>query len=154
MAARGETERRVQQVEADIGREAGHLADADAALSRLANERRGLELRIAAAESAPFQLKQGEFPPEGTSHSIAGELIALDHVNRTGTLRPDRTDAQRRGDWDLPLHFTMLPYGSMRYRGAPATLKVKSGSGRSWIARPSRTCSARLASFCLSSPAL
>src|SRR5436190_1917282 len=78
---------------------------------------------FAAAESAPFQLKQGEFPPEGTSHSIAGELIALDHVNRTGTLRPDRTDAQRRGDWDLPLHFTMLPYGSMRYRGAPATLK-------------------------------
>src|SRR5437764_10228704 len=52
VAARGETERRVQQVEADIGREAGHLADADAALSRLANERRGLELRIAAAEGA------------------------------------------------------------------------------------------------------
>lgn len=76
-----------------------------------------------ATAPADYQLKPGEFPPEGTSHYIAGELIALDHVNRTGTLRPDRTDAQRRGDWDLPLHFTMLPYGSMRYHGAPATLK-------------------------------
>jgi hypothetical protein len=54
---------------------------------------------------------------------IAGELIALDHVNRRGTLRPDRTDAQRRGDWDLPLDFTLLPYGSIRYHGVPATLK-------------------------------
>src|SRR5215217_7747372 len=70
-----------------------------------------------------FKLAPGEFPPEGTSHAIAGELIALDHVNRAGTLRPDRTDAQRRGDWDLPLDFTMLPYGSIRYVGAPATLK-------------------------------
>jgi hypothetical protein len=70
-----------------------------------------------------FQLKAAEFPPEGTSHAIAGELIALDHVNRTGTLRPDRTDAQRRGDWDLPLHFTLLPYGSLRYHGAPAALR-------------------------------
>ena len=78
---------------------------------------------VAADKVEPFQLKPGEFPPPGTSHAIAGELIALDHVNRTGTLRPDRTDAQRRGDWDLPLRFTTLPYSSMRYLGAPATLK-------------------------------
>jgi hypothetical protein len=30
-----------------------------------------------------FQLKPGEFPPDGSAHSIAGELIALDHINRT-----------------------------------------------------------------------
>src|SRR5215217_1516746 len=70
-----------------------------------------------------FKLAPGEFPPEGTSHAIAGELIALDHVNRTGTLRPDRTDAQRRGDWDRPLAFEMLPYGSISYHGAPAELR-------------------------------
>ncbi|QDU25531.1 hypothetical protein ETAA8_06000 [Anatilimnocola aggregata] len=70
-----------------------------------------------------FQLKPGEFPPLGSAHYIGGELIALDHVNRTGILRPDRTDAQRRGDWDLPHAFTMLPYGSLRYHGAPAELK-------------------------------
>jgi hypothetical protein len=70
-----------------------------------------------------FQLKPGEFPPEGSAHYIAGELIALDHVNRTGVLRPDRTDAQRRGDWDLPLEFVLLPYGSINYHGAPAELR-------------------------------
>ena len=70
-----------------------------------------------------FQLQAGEFPPEGSAHYIAGELIALDHINRTGILRPDRTDAQRRGDWDLPLAFTLLPYGSIRFHGAPAELR-------------------------------
>jgi hypothetical protein len=77
----------------------------------------------ASSHSEDFILKPGEFPPAGTSRAIAGELIDLDHVNRTGTLRPDRTDAQRRGDWDLPLRFASLPYGSMYYHGAPATLK-------------------------------
>lgn len=70
-----------------------------------------------------FQLKPGEFPPEGSAHYLAGELIALDHINRTGVLRPDRTNAQRRGDWDLPLPFTLLPYGSLSYHGAPAELR-------------------------------
>jgi hypothetical protein len=70
-----------------------------------------------------FQLRTAEFPPDGSAHYIAGELIAFDHVNRTGTLRPDRTDAQRRGDWDLPLAFEMLPYGSISYHGAPAELR-------------------------------
>ena len=70
-----------------------------------------------------FQLKAGEFPPESSAHYIAGELIALDHINRTGVLRPDRTDAQRRSAWDFPLPFTLLPYGSIRYHGAPAELR-------------------------------
>lgn len=75
------------------------------------------------AAEAPFQLKPGEFPPEGSAHYIAGELIALDHVNRTGILRPDRTDAQRRGDWDLPHPFTLLPFGSLSFHGASAELR-------------------------------
>jgi hypothetical protein len=75
------------------------------------------------AAETPFQLKPGEFPPEGSAHYIGGELIALDHVNRTGVLRPDRTDAQKRGDWDLPLPFTLLPFGSLSYHGASAELR-------------------------------
>ncbi|HEX8913910.1 MAG TPA: hypothetical protein VF796_16295 [Humisphaera sp.] len=70
-----------------------------------------------------FAPKPGEFPPAGSAHSIAGELIAVDHVNRTGVLRPDRTDAQKRGDWDRPLPFALLPYGAVRYHGAPADLR-------------------------------
>jgi hypothetical protein len=70
-----------------------------------------------------FQLKHGEFPPEGSAHYISGELIGLDHINRTGVIRLDRTDAIRRGEWDHPLPFTMLPYGSIGYHGAPAELR-------------------------------
>ena len=77
---------------------------------------------LIAAEPA-FQLKPGEFPPPGSAHSYAGELIAVDHVNRTGQLRPDRDDTQKRGDWDVPRPFVMLPFGSIWYRGAPASLK-------------------------------
>jgi hypothetical protein len=70
-----------------------------------------------------FQLQPGEFPPEGSAHEIGGELIALDHINRTGTLRQDRTDAISRAHWDEPLPFTLLPFGSIAYHGAPAELR-------------------------------
>ena len=82
-----------------------------------------LRLSSLAEEPPPFKLKPGEFPPEGSGRYIAGELIALDHVNRTGVVRPDRTDAQRRGEWDMPLPFVLLPYGSLSYHGAPAELR-------------------------------
>ena len=70
-----------------------------------------------------FQLKPGQFPPAGSSHAVSGELIALDHVNRTGLLRPDRDDTQRRGEWDIARPFVMLPYGSFHYHGSPAELR-------------------------------
>jgi hypothetical protein len=75
------------------------------------------------ADEPPFQLQPGEFPPPDKAREISGELIALDHLNRSGMLRVDRTDAQRRGDWDLPLPFVLLPYGSLSYHGAPAELR-------------------------------
>ena len=65
-----------------------------------------------------------EFPPrDGGATYIAGELTFVDHVNRVGTLRPDRTDSQPKAFQDLPLHFVMLPYGSIRYHGAQAELR-------------------------------
>jgi hypothetical protein len=70
-----------------------------------------------------FQVQPREFPPEASAHAIGGELIAVDRANRTGVLRLDRTDAQARGNWDLPLPFAMLPYGSVWYHGAPAELR-------------------------------
>lgn len=70
-----------------------------------------------------FRLKPGEFPPPGSAHAVSGELIALDHVNRTGLLRPDRDDTQRRGDWDIARPFVLLPYGSLRFHDAPAELR-------------------------------
>jgi len=70
-----------------------------------------------------FQLQPGDFPPEGSAHHIAGELIAVDHINRTGILRQDRTDAISRSHWDEPLPFTMLSFGSLSFHGAPAEIR-------------------------------
>src|SRR5205809_605456 len=71
---------------------------------------------------AEYQPKAGEFPPAGTGRYFAGELTWQDHVNRTGQIRPDRRNDQRTDDYDRPMPFTMLPYGSIRYHGAPAEL--------------------------------
>src|SRR2546423_551016 len=96
VAACGETERRVQQVEADIGREAGHLADADAALSRLANERRGLELRIAAAEGARAEAAA---QLDAAATALAGAETGLQQMTEacaTGEARRAALERQRR----------------------------------------------------------
>ena len=47
----------------------------------------------------------------------------MDHVNRKGVLRVDRSDAQRTDEYDAPLPFDLLPYGSVAYHGAPAELR-------------------------------
>jgi hypothetical protein len=70
-----------------------------------------------------FQLKAGEFPPNDAAHYIGGELIGLDHINRTASIRLDRTDAIRRAEWDQAQEFTLLPYALVRYHGAPAELR-------------------------------
>jgi hypothetical protein len=71
----------------------------------------------------PYLVQPGQFPPDGSSHYLAGEMIQMDHVNRTGQLRPDRRDDQRTDDYDRALLFTILPYGTLRYHGAPAELR-------------------------------
>src|SRR6185436_6118241 len=70
-----------------------------------------------------FELVEGQFPPEGSAHTISGELIQVDHLERRFLLRVDRNDSQDRGVWDLPLAAVMLPYGSIWYHGAPAALQ-------------------------------
>lgn len=70
-----------------------------------------------------YQVEYGKFPPPGSAHAVAGELIQLDHVNRTGMIRPDRDDTQKRPQWDIARSFEMLPYGSFRYHGGPAELR-------------------------------
>ena len=78
-----------------------------------------------AADDPPAwtQAKPGEFPAAGTAREIAGELIGVDHVNRTGTLRPDRNDSQRTDDYDVAMPFTLLPYAKTMVHGAYAELR-------------------------------
>jgi hypothetical protein len=82
-----------------------------------------LAVLAAADDPPPFAPKPGEFPPEGSAREISGELIGLDHVNRTGTLRVDRSDAQRTDDYDAALPFTLLPYAKTMFHGAYAELR-------------------------------
>ena len=65
----------------------------------------------------------GEFPAAGTAREISGELIGLDHVNRTGTLRVDRNDSQRTDDYDAAMPFTLLPYAKTMFHGSYAELR-------------------------------
>lgn len=70
-----------------------------------------------------FQLLEGQFPPAGSAHAFAGELYHQDHIERTFIVRADRTDAQNRSHFDLPVAAEMLPYGAIWYHGAPAALR-------------------------------
>ncbi len=75
-------------------------------------------------ESLPwYQIKSGVFPPEGSAHYFAGELVQIDHLERQFVIRLDRTDAQKRSQWDTHHGATMLPFGSVMYRGAPASVR-------------------------------
>ena len=75
---------------------------------------------IAAEDYIP---KPGEFPPSNAGHYFAGELVAVDHVNRRGALRLVGDNESNRYHSAPSFLFAMLPYGSIRYHGAPAELR-------------------------------
>ena len=70
-----------------------------------------------------FQLVHGEFPPKDSSHYISGELIGVDHLERTITIRGDRNDNQERALMDYPIEAAMLPYSTIYYHNSLAALQ-------------------------------
>jgi len=68
----------------------------------------------------PFRPEPGKFPPVEEARSYRGELVFVDHVNRRGSLRLQIDGHYQEGRLH---HFAMLPYGVIRYRGAPAELR-------------------------------
>jgi len=68
----------------------------------------------------PFRPVPGQFPPPEEVRSYRGELVFVDHVNRRGSLRLHVDGHFHEGRLH---HFAMLPYGIIRYRGAPAELR-------------------------------
>jgi len=69
----------------------------------------------------PFRPEAGKFPPLEKAYSYRGELVFVDHANRRGSLR-----VQGAGGTyfrNAPHPFAMLPYGVVRYHGAPADLR-------------------------------
>tara|TARA_R110002096_G_scaffold147671_34_gene307974 strand:- start:1598 stop:2794 length:1197 start_codon:yes stop_codon:yes gene_type:complete len=75
---------------------------------------------IAIADDEPFRPEPGQFPPIEEAKSYRGELVFVDHVNRRGSLRLHVNGHYHEGKLH---HFAMLPYGMIRYRGAPAELR-------------------------------
>jgi hypothetical protein len=68
----------------------------------------------------PFRPETGKFPPLERAHSYRGELVFVDHANRRGSIRVQGDGQFFRND---PHPFAMLPYGIVRYHGAPADLR-------------------------------
>ena len=67
-----------------------------------------------------FRPEAGKFPPLEKAHTYRGELVFVDHANRRGSIRVQGTGKFYRND---PQPFAMLPYGIVRYQGAPADLR-------------------------------
>ncbi|MES2505408.1 MAG: hypothetical protein V4599_01815 [Verrucomicrobiota bacterium] len=80
----------------------------------------GLLVTVSSAADEPFRPEAGKFPPLEKAYSYRGELVFVDHANRRGSLRVQGTGTFRRND---PHPFALLPYGQVRYHGAPADLR-------------------------------
>ncbi len=74
----------------------------------------------AVADDEPFRPEAGTFPPLRQAHSYRGELVFVDHANRRGSLRVKGAGTYFR---NAPHPFAMLPYGIVRFQGAPADLR-------------------------------
>ena len=70
--------------------------------------------------SVVFRPESGKFPPIEKAHTYQGELAFVDHATRRGTLRVKGPGIFRSTE---PNPFAMLPYGMVRYHGAPADLR-------------------------------
>ena len=82
----------------------------------------GVSLSASAVLAAdePFRPEPGTFPPLEKAHAYRGELVFVDHANRRGSLRVQGSGMFFRND---PHPFALLPYGMVRYHGAPADLR-------------------------------
>lgn len=89
-------------------------------LSLLCGAVAAVGVRPAAAADEPFRPEQGKFPPLDKAVSYRGELAFVDHANRRGSIRVQGPGMFFRNS---PQPFALLPYGMVRYRGAPADLR-------------------------------
>ena len=83
-----------------------------------ANEGQGTKNQEQAPEV--FRPVAGVFPPIEKAHTYQGELAFVDHANRRGAIRVQGPGIFRSTE---PNPFAMLPYGMVRYHGAPADLR-------------------------------
>jgi hypothetical protein len=68
----------------------------------------------------PFRPEAGKFPPSEKAKAYDGQLIFVDHANRRGSIRVTGGELMHS---TAPQPFAMLPYGMVRYHGAPSDLR-------------------------------
>jgi len=78
-------------------------------------------MQIVSAEE--FIPAAGKFPPQGAGTYYSGELVEIDHVNRRGAIRLVGDNSDDRYHTAPSHRFALLPYGQVRYHGAPAELR-------------------------------
>jgi hypothetical protein len=83
-----------------------------------ADEAPGTKNQERVAES--YRPEAGKFPPAEQAKAYEGQLTFVDHANRRGSLRVTGGELMHR---TAPEPFAMLPYGMVRYHGAPADLR-------------------------------
>ncbi len=74
----------------------------------------------ASQSSDVYRPEPGKFPLLDKAHAYRGELVFVDHANRRGSLRIEGAGTYFR---NAPHPFALLPYGIVRYHGAPADLR-------------------------------
>jgi hypothetical protein len=79
-----------------------------------------LGLSAANAADEPFRPEAGKFPPLEKAKAYDGQLIFVDHANRRGSIRLTGGELLHS---TVPSPFAMLPYGMVRYHGAPSDLR-------------------------------
>lgn len=80
-------------------------------------------VEVRAQETKEFVPTPGKFPPPKSGRYFAGELVAVDPVNRRGALRLDGDNVSDKYHRAPSHKFALLPYGMVRYHGAPAELR-------------------------------
>jgi hypothetical protein len=70
--------------------------------------------------AVPFRPEAGKFPPTEKAKAYDGQLMFVDHANRRGSIRVTGGELMHS---TAPQPFALLPYGIVRYHGAPADLR-------------------------------
>ena len=79
-----------------------------------------LSVTSTALTDEPFRPESGKFPPLEKAKAYDGQLMFVDHANRRGSIRVTGGELMHS---TAPSPFAMLPYGMVRYHGAPADLR-------------------------------
>ncbi|QDU93997.1 hypothetical protein [Lignipirellula cremea] len=78
---------------------------------------------VVGQEPKAFVPQPGVFPPPQTGKYLVGELVSVDPINRRGALRLGGDGLSDRYHRAPSHQFALLPYGTLRYHGAPAELR-------------------------------